>query len=73
MLHSFIQGYVHAVFSTKGRRKIISKEIRPQLWADMADFCRKQGMKFKFEILNFKSEFYLDFDPADFFNGNQPC
>jgi putative transposase len=45
MSHSFIQVYIHAVFSTKDRRKIISKEIRPQLWSFMAGICRNKGMK----------------------------
>ena len=44
MAHSFIRIHIHAVFSTKDRRKIISKEVRPQLWAYMAGICRNKGM-----------------------------
>lgn len=44
MSHSFIKIHIHAVFSTKGRRKIIPKEFQPQLWAYMAGICRNHGM-----------------------------
>jgi REP-associated tyrosine transposase len=44
MSHSFVKIHVHAVFSTKGRRKMIPKEFQPQLWSYMAGICRNQGM-----------------------------
>jgi putative transposase len=44
MSHSFIKIHIHAVFSTKGRRKIIPKDFQPQLWSYMAGICRNQGM-----------------------------
>lgn len=33
MSHSYGQIHVHAVFSTKDRRDLISKALQPQLWA----------------------------------------
>src|SRR5260370_8818818 len=33
---------VHIVFSTKGRRKLIPKEMKPWLWAYIAGVCKKQ-------------------------------
>jgi REP element-mobilizing transposase RayT len=44
MSHSFVKNHIHAVFSTKERRKIIPKEIQPQLWSYIAGICRNQGM-----------------------------
>ena len=44
MSHSFIKCHVHAVFSTKQRRKIIPKQFQPQLWAYMAGICRNLRM-----------------------------
>jgi putative transposase len=36
---------VHCVFSTKERRKTITPEIQPRLWAYMGGVAREQGMK----------------------------
>jgi hypothetical protein len=34
-LSSYAQNHIHLVFSTKGRHKLISKDVRPRLWAYM--------------------------------------
>src|SRR5437879_5977700 len=36
-----IMYYIHAVFGTKDRGKIINKEIQPHLWSYMEEICRK--------------------------------
>lgn len=41
MPHSYTQNIVHIVFSTKDRRKIISADLRPKLWAYTAGICIK--------------------------------
>jgi REP element-mobilizing transposase RayT len=40
MPHSFVQNYVHVVFSTKERETLLSKRIQPKLWAYMAGIAR---------------------------------
>jgi putative transposase len=40
MPHSFVQNYVHVVFSTKERKKLLSKRMQPKLWAYMAGIAR---------------------------------
>jgi REP element-mobilizing transposase RayT len=35
---------VHVVFSTKGRLKLISKDIQPRLWGYIAAICKKNAM-----------------------------
>src|SRR5258707_12209181 len=44
MSHAFTRSHVHVVFSTKDRRKIISKDVQPQLWSYIAGICRNQKM-----------------------------
>src|SRR5262249_2111141 len=44
MSHAFAKNHIHLIFSTQGRRKIIRKEVQPQLWSYMAGICRNQGM-----------------------------
>jgi putative transposase len=44
MSHAFTKSHIHAVFSTKGRRKIISREVQPQLWSYMAGICKNQKL-----------------------------
>lgn len=44
MSHTFTKHHFHIVFSTKGRQKLIAKEIRPQLWSYVAGICRKTGI-----------------------------
>jgi putative transposase len=43
MPHSYSQDYQHIVFSTKERRKLISKSMQPKLWAYMAGIGRNHG------------------------------
>ncbi len=40
MAHTFTKHHFHIVFSTKGRQKLIAKELRPQLWSYMIGICR---------------------------------
>ena len=41
MSHTYSQNVVHVVFSTKDRRKSISPEFQPRLWAYVAGICQK--------------------------------
>ncbi|MGB6546367.1 MAG: transposase [Candidatus Acidiferrales bacterium] len=36
MPHSYSQNHLHAVFSTKDRRNLISKDLQPKLWSYLA-------------------------------------
>ena len=40
MPHTYSQNYLHVVFSTKERRKLITKEFQPKLWSYMAGIAR---------------------------------
>ena len=40
MPHTYSQNYLHVVFSTKERRKLITKEFQPKLWSYMAGIGR---------------------------------
>ena len=42
MSHTYAQNVIHVVFSSKERRKTISTEFQPKLWAYAAGICRKQ-------------------------------
>ena len=44
MAHTFSKHHFHIVFSTKGRRKLISKQVRSQLWSYMIGICRNVGI-----------------------------
>lgn len=44
MSHTYAQNVIHVVFSTKDRRKTISVEFQPNLWAYSAGICKKQGI-----------------------------
>jgi putative transposase len=44
MSHTYAQNTIHLVFSTKDRRKLISKEFQPRLWAYTAGICKNHGM-----------------------------
>ena len=44
MSHTYAQNVIHVVFSTKDRRKTISADIQPKVWAYSAGICRKQGI-----------------------------
>jgi putative transposase len=41
MSHSYTQNVIHVVFSTKDRRKSISGELQPRMWAYAAGICKK--------------------------------
>jgi len=43
MSHTYSQNYLHVVFSTKERRKLITKEFQPKLWSYMAGIGRNNG------------------------------
>ncbi|MGB6544338.1 MAG: transposase [Candidatus Acidiferrales bacterium] len=44
MSHSFTQNHLHAVFSTKDRHDLISREIQPNLWAYLAGIGIRLGI-----------------------------
>ena len=41
MSHTYAQNYVHVVFSTKERAKLIAKREQPRLWSYLAGIARK--------------------------------
>lgn len=45
MAHSYISVYVHYVFSTKNRQKMITADLEPRLWAYMGGIARDNKMK----------------------------
>ena len=45
MSHSFAALFVHAVFSTKGRRRLLAPEWRPALWSQFGRTALKHGQK----------------------------
>jgi len=45
MAHSYISIFIHYVFSTKNREKIISPGIQDRLWAYMGGIARENNMK----------------------------
>ena len=42
--HTFCKNYVHVIFSTKDRRKTITKELQPPLWAYLAGIAKNHDM-----------------------------
>jgi putative transposase len=44
MSHTYAQNVIHIVFSTKDRRKAISREFQPRMWAYAAGICAKLGI-----------------------------
>ena len=44
MSHTFTQNHIHAVFSTKDRRKIIPVDFQAEFWSYIAGICRNQKM-----------------------------
>ena len=44
MAHTYCSSLFHCVFSTKDRRKLISSELQPRLWAYMGGIARENGM-----------------------------
>ena len=41
MSHTYAQNVIHVVFSTKDRRKLMSEEFRPRMWAYAVGICKK--------------------------------
>jgi putative transposase len=39
MSHTYVQNVIHVVFSTKERRKMISRDFRQRMWAFVAGIC----------------------------------
>lgn len=44
MSHTYAQNVIHVVFSTKDRRKTISKDLQPRMWAYVSGICHKLGI-----------------------------
>jgi putative transposase len=44
MSHSFVSGLFHCVFSTKGRRQLITPDLQDRLWPYMGGIARENGM-----------------------------
>ncbi len=44
MPHTYAQNVIHIVFSTKYRRKTISKEFQLRMWAYAAGICKNHGI-----------------------------
>jgi putative transposase len=44
MSHTYAQNVIHVVFSTKDRRKVISAEFQPKMWAYAAGICKNLGI-----------------------------
>jgi REP element-mobilizing transposase RayT len=44
MSHTYTKNHFHIVFSTRGRRKLISKRMQPELWAYTAGICKNVGI-----------------------------
>ena len=44
MSHTYAQNIVHIVFSTKDRRKLLTKEFQPRLWSYIAGICQNSGI-----------------------------
>jgi len=42
MAHTYVQNVIHLVFSTKERRKLISKERQARLWKYMVGICKQE-------------------------------
>jgi REP element-mobilizing transposase RayT len=45
MSHTVVNCLIHAVFSTKHRRNLISEDVRPRLWAYLGGIARENDMK----------------------------
>ena len=44
MSHTYAQNVIHIVFSTKYRRRTISREFQPRMWAYAAGICKNHGI-----------------------------
>ena len=45
MAHSYVSNYVHCVFSTKDRQRLITSDLMERLWAYMGGIARENKMK----------------------------
>jgi putative transposase len=45
MSHTFVNALFHCVFSTKGRRRLITTPLQERLWPFMGGIARENGMK----------------------------
>ncbi len=45
MSHRYESLLVHGIFSTKNRKPLIAKDVRPRLWAYIGGICRTNGFK----------------------------
>ena len=44
MSHTYAQNVIHVVFSTKDRRKLMSADLRPRMWAYATGICNNLGI-----------------------------
>ena len=45
MAHTYSSNRIHVIFSTKERRRCISREIQPRVWGYMAGIARNHGFE----------------------------
>ena len=45
MAHSYVSSHLHYVFSTKQRRKLITRDLRDRLWPYLGGIAREHQMK----------------------------
>ena len=45
MSHTYVNALFHCVFSTKGRRRLITANLQERLWPFMGGIAREQGLK----------------------------
>lgn len=45
MAHSYVSSHLHYVFSTKERRKLITRDLRDRLWPYLGGIAREHQMK----------------------------
>jgi REP element-mobilizing transposase RayT len=43
--HTFVNALLHCVFSTKGRRRLITADLQERLWPFLGGIAREQGFK----------------------------
>jgi hypothetical protein len=64
MAHTYVQNLVHVVFSTKERRKLISKEAQARLWGYITGVCKRERI-FVREIGGMEERPHVDSASAD--------
>jgi putative transposase len=65
MSHTYAQNIVHLVFSTKDRRKTVSADFQPKVWAYSAGICKSLGI-FVYAIggMNDHAHFLIQLPPV---------